>query len=104
MGDLNGNVIVDNTLANDNLDGDFDFAAASAAPTTGILVAAGLPPAPPGTFPATLAPAPITGTVIAHNRLIDVTTGIWTLGVDPATTTIAHNLFGAGVMTPVSTN
>ncbi len=104
VGDLNGNVIVDNTLANDNLDGDFDFAAASAAPTTGILVAAGLPPAPPGTFPATLAPAPITGTVIAHNRLIDVTTGIWTLGVDPATTTIAHNLFGAGVMTPVSTN
>jgi hypothetical protein len=104
IGDLNGNVIVNNTLANDNLDGDFDFAAASAPPTTGILVAAGLPPAPPGTFPASIAPGMITGTVIAHNRFIDEDTAIWTLGVDPATTTIAGNLFGAGVTTPVSTN
>ena len=45
-GDLNGNVIEGNTLVNDNLDGDFDFAAASATETTGILVASGAPPKP----------------------------------------------------------
>ena len=101
-GDLNGNVMVDNTLVSDNVDGDFDFAAATAMPTTGIIVASGLPPGvPAGAVPA---PGPITGTVIAHNRILGDTTGIWTLGVDPATTTIAHNRFGAGVTTPVSTN
>jgi hypothetical protein len=29
---------------------------------------------------------------------------IWTFGVDPATTRISHNVFGPGVITPVSTN
>jgi parallel beta-helix repeat protein len=100
-GDLNGNVIERNFLSNDNLDGDFDFAAAQATQTTGILVAGGLPPGP-GPFPP--APAPITGTVIRGNRFVHVAVGIWTLGVDPATTVIAHNQFGPGVTAPVSTN
>jgi hypothetical protein len=39
-GDLNGNVIAGNTLSNDNIDGDFDFAV-PARNTTGILVASG---------------------------------------------------------------
>jgi parallel beta-helix repeat protein len=100
-GDLNGNVIERNFVSNDNLDGDFDFGAAQATQTTGILVAGGLPPGP-GPFPP--APAPITGTVIRGNRFVHVAVGIWTLGVDPATTVIAHNRFGPGVTTPVSTN
>ena len=104
VGDLNGNVVVGNLLSNNNLDGDYDFAAAQATGTNGILVAAGLPPAPPGTFPPFLAPKPITGTVIKGNRFADSSTGIWTLGVDPTTTTIAHNWFAPSVTTPVSTN
>jgi hypothetical protein len=101
-GDLNGNVIEDNFLSNDNLDGDYDFAAAQATQTTGILVAAGLPPGPPSMLPP--APAPLTGTVIRGNTIVNVKVGIWTLGVDPTTTTIAHNHFGPGVATQVSTN
>ena len=45
-------------------------------------------------------PGPIKHTVIRGNRILDVTVGIWTLGVDPATTTIAHHVFGPGV-TPI---
>lgn len=100
-GDLNGNVMVDNTLVDDNLDGDANFTTLDTN-TTGILVGSGLPPGvPAGAVPN---PGTITGTVIAHNRFLGVDTGIWTLGVDPATTTIAHNHFGPGVTTPVSTN
>ena len=99
IGDLNGNVVEHNTLIHDNLDGDFDFAAAAANPTTGILVASGSPPGP--ALPPFLVPGPIKNTVIRGNRIFDVTVGIWTLGVDPATTTIAHNVFGPGV-TPIS--
>jgi parallel beta-helix repeat protein len=102
VGDLNGNVVERNRLSNDNLDGDFDFAAAAATETTGVLVASGAPPGP--ALPPALLPGPITGTVIRGNRFFNVKVGIWTLGVDPATTTIANNLFGAGVTTPVSTN
>lgn len=101
IGDLNGNVIEDNTLSHDNLDGDFDFAAAAASPTTGILVASGSPPGP--ALPPPLVPGPIKNTVIRGNRILNDSVGIWTLGVDPATTTIAHNFFGPGV-TPVVTN
>jgi hypothetical protein len=36
VGDLNGNVIKGNLISNDNLDGDFDFAAAAASETTGV--------------------------------------------------------------------
>jgi parallel beta-helix repeat protein len=102
VGDLNGNVIVGNSLSNDNLDGDFDFAAVPAPETTGILVASGAPPGP--ALPPSLLPSPITGTVIRGNRIFNVEVGIWTLGVDPATTTITQNVFGPGVATPVSTN
>jgi nitrous oxidase accessory protein NosD len=100
-GDLSGNVIERNFLSNDNLDGDFDFGAAAAAQTTGILIAAGLPPGP-GPFPP--GPGPLTGTIVRGNTIANVKVGIWTLGVDPATTVIAHNHFGPGVTTPVSTN
>jgi hypothetical protein len=102
VGDLNGNVIEGNLLSNDNLDGDFDFAAVPDPETTGILVASGAPPGP--ALPPSLLPGPITGTVIRGNRIFNVKIGIWTLGVDPAITTITHNVFGPGVATPVSTN
>jgi nitrous oxidase accessory protein NosD len=101
VGDLNGNVVEDNVLSHDNLDGDFDFAAAVDNQTTGILVAAGSPPGPP--LPPFLVPGTIKNTVIRGNRIFDDSVGIWTLGVDPATTTISHNFFGRGV-TPVVTN
>jgi nitrous oxidase accessory protein NosD len=99
VGDLNGNVIEDNILSHDDLDGDFDFAAAADSQTTGILVASGSPPGPP--LPPPLVPGPIKNTVIRGNRIFDDSVGIWTLGVDPATTNISHNFFGPGV-TPVS--
>jgi nitrous oxidase accessory protein NosD len=102
VGDLNGNVIRGNLVSNDNLDGDFDFAAAAATQTTGILVASGAGPGP--ALPPPLLPGPITGTVIRHNRIVDVTVGIWTLGVDQASTDISHNRFGSDVTTPVSSN
>jgi hypothetical protein len=101
IGDLNDNVIEGNVLSNDNLDGDFDFGAATATETTGILVASG---APPGGLPPELLPEPITGTTIRGNRLYDVKVGIWTLGVDKPSTTIQGNIFGAGVTTQVSEN
>ncbi len=102
VGDLNGNVIKGNTLSNDNLDGDFDFAAASATETTGVLVASGAPPK--ATLPPELLPGPITGTIIRGNRFFDVKVGIWTLGIDKASTQITHNVFGPGVTTPISEN
>ena len=101
VGDLNGNVVENNVLSHDNLDGDFDFAAAADSQTTGILVASGSPPGP--ALPPPLVPGPIKNTVIRGNRIFNDSIGIWTLGVDPATTTIAHNFFGPGV-TPISTN
>ncbi|MGN6872173.1 MAG: right-handed parallel beta-helix repeat-containing protein [Solirubrobacteraceae bacterium] len=101
IGDLNGNVVEDNVLSHDNLDGDFDFAAAADSQTTGILVASGSPPGP--ALPPPLVPGPIKNTVIRGNRIFDDAVGIWTLGVDPGTTTISHNFFGPGV-TPVVTN
>jgi Periplasmic copper-binding protein (NosD) len=102
VGDLNGNVVEDNTLSHDNVDGDFDFAAATDSQTTGILVASGAPPN--AQLPPFLLPGPIENTVIRGNRIFNDAVGIWTLGVDPATTTIAHNFFGPGVTTPISTN
>jgi nitrous oxidase accessory protein NosD len=101
-GDLNGNVIEGNTLVNDNLDGDFDFAAAAATETTGILVASGAPPK--AVLPPELLPSPITGTIIRGNRFFDVKVGIWTLGIDKPSTVISHNVFGPGVTTPISEN
>jgi hypothetical protein len=101
-GDLNGNVIKGNVLSNNNLDGDFDFAAASAKETTGILVASGSPPG--ATLPPELLAAPITGTVIQGNHIFDVKVGIWTLGVDKPSTTITGNVFGPEVTTPISEN
>jgi hypothetical protein len=101
VGDLNGNVVEDNLLSHDNVDGDFDFAAAADSQTTGILVASGSPPGP--ALPPFLLPGPIKNTVIRGNRIFDDNVGIWTLGVDQASTVIAHNFFGPGV-TPVVTN
>jgi len=101
-GDLNGNVIEGNTLVDDNLDGDFDFAAASATETTGILVASGAPPK--AVLPPELLPGPITGTIIRGNRFFDVKVGIWTLGIDKTSTQINGNVFGPGVTTPISEN
>ena len=94
-GDLNGNVIVGNTLINNNLDYDEDFAAVVDTVTTGILVESGSPPGP--ALPPFLVPGPIKNTVIAGNRFFDQKIGIFTLGVDLASTTIAHNVFGPGV-------
>ena len=101
IGDLNGNVVEWNLLSNDNVDGDFDFAAAADPQTTGILIAAGLPPGPPNELPP--APAKITGTVVRFNVILGVHTGIWTLGVDPSTTQLAPNFF-LGVASPISNN
>ena len=102
VGDLNGNVVENNVLIDNNVDGDFDFAAAADSQTTGVLVASGVPPGP--ALPPFLVPGPIKGTVISGNVIFGESTGIWTLGVDPATTTISGNVFGAGVVTQVSTN
>jgi len=104
IGDLNGNVLEGNILGDDNVDGDYDFAAAQDTQTTGILVAAGLPPGPPAELPPPPSPPGIMGTIIRGNVIFGVKVGIWTLGVDPATTTITADLFGLGVTTQVSTN
>lgn len=102
VGDLNGNVVENNVLIDNNLDGDTDFAAAVDSQTTGVLVASGVPPGP--ALPPFLVPGPIKGTVISGNVIFGENTGIWTLGVDPGTTTITGNVFGAGVVTQVATN
>ena len=93
--DLNGNVIVGNTLINNNLDPDQDFAAVVDPVTTGILVESGSPPGP--ALPPFLVPGPIKNMVIAGNRFFAQKIGIFTLGVDLTSTTIAHNVFGPGV-------
>jgi hypothetical protein len=95
-GNFSGNVITNNHLGTNNLDGDFDFLTPDTQ-TTGILVAAGprsifAPPVPP-----------LMGTVITGNQISDNEVGIWTLNVDPATTTISGNHFH-DVGTEVSTN
>jgi hypothetical protein len=100
IGDLNGNAITRNRLSNNNLTGDFNFVVPAPDPT-GILVASGANGLPPN---SPLLPGPISGTVIRGNLIFAVKVGIWTLGVDPATTTIARNIFGPGVTTPISTN
>jgi nitrous oxidase accessory protein NosD len=94
-GNFNNNVITNNTLSDNNVDGDFDFAAAQDPVTTDILIASGWP------FPGPPPFAPITGTVIENNVLADAQVGIWTLNV--AGSTIDHNTFD-GVATPISTN
>jgi nitrous oxidase accessory protein NosD len=101
VGDLNGNVIEHNALGRNNLDGDFDFKAAAATETTGILIASG---EPPSGLPPFLVPPAIKGTVIRGNAIGFNKVGIWTLGVDPTTTVISGNAFGPEVVTPVSTN
>jgi parallel beta-helix repeat protein len=100
-GDLNGNVINENTLIHNNLDYDEDFAAVVDKVPTGILVESGSPPG--SALPPFLLPGPIENTVIQGNRFFDQSIGIFTLGVDLATTRIAHNFFGPGV-TPISVN
>lgn len=102
VGDLNGNAIESNVLIDDNVDGDHDFAAAAATETTGILVASGAPPK--AMLPPELLPGPISGTIIRGNLMFDVKVGIWTLGIDKASTQITHNVFGFGVTTPISEN
>jgi Right handed beta helix region len=100
-GDLNGNVIVGNVFINDNLNPDMDFAGIYDGETTGVLVESGLPPLPPGvTVPP---PGKIENTVIRDNAFLDNQIGIFTLGVDAGTTTIAHNFFSPGT-TPISIN
>jgi Periplasmic copper-binding protein (NosD) len=101
VGDLNGNVLEHNALGTNNLDGDYDFKAAAATETTGILIASG---EPPSGLPPFLLPGPIENTVVRGNWIGFNKIGIWTLGVDPATTTIAGNAFGPGVVTQVSSN
>ncbi len=95
-GNFNNNVIKNNRLGTNNLDGDTDFLTPNPQ-TTGILVASGWPyPGPPPL-------QPITGTVISNNQISNNAVGIWTLNVDPATTTIQNNQFH-NVATQVSTN
>jgi len=93
---LNGNVLENNTLSNDNLDGDFDFFAAQDAQTTGILIAAGLP------FPGPAIP-PISGTIVRNNTITNVSVGIWTLNAPVDLNAFTNNKFGPGV-TPLSAN
>jgi nitrous oxidase accessory protein NosD len=101
VGDLNDNAIEGNLLIDDNVDGDHDFATVDAE-TTGVLVASGPPPG--AVLPPELLPGPISGTIIRGNRFFDVKVGIWTLGVEKASTEITGNLFGPEVSTPVSEN
>lgn len=99
VGNFNDNVIEFNALTNNNVDGDDDFATQDNA-TTDIVVASGPPPG----IPPFLFPSPIGGTIIEHNTLDDAQVGIWTLNVDPSSTTIDKNSFGPGIGTPVSNN
>lgn len=92
-GDLNGNVIIDNTLVNNNVAGDPDYGptVGIATKTTDITI-------------ANAAPAPITGTVVAHNHLRKAYFGIWTLNVPAAQNHIAHNWFAASITVPLQAN
>jgi hypothetical protein len=94
-GNFTNNVITNNHLGTNNLDGDFDFLTPDPQ-QTGILVAAGPP------FPGPVVP-PLKGTVITNNQISDNEVGIWTLNVDPASTTISGNQFH-NVATEISTN
>jgi hypothetical protein len=94
-GNFTNNVITHNHLGTNNLDGDFDFLTPDPQ-KTGIFVAAGPP------FPGLVVP-PLTGTVITNNQISDNDVGIWTLNVDPASTTIAGNRFH-NVGNQISTN
>ena len=98
VGDLNGNVIEGNTFINDNLNHDEDFFPIVDAATTGMLVESGPPPG----LPSALFPGKIENTVIVGNRFFDNEIGIFWLGVDWGTTTLAHNVFGPGVTTPIA--
>lgn len=82
-GDANGNVIVGNRVSHDNVGGDDDFAVRNDA-LTGITV-------------ASVAGAPITGTVIKDNRIRNVTVGIWLLNAPTSANTVRHNRFGHSV-------
>lgn len=92
-GNFTNNVIENNRLGTNNVDGDFDFLTPDPQ-TTGILVAAGWP------FPGPPPLPPLTGTVIRNNSISDDAVGIWTLN---APSTIANNSFH-DVATPISTN
>jgi hypothetical protein len=94
-GNFTNNVITNNHLGTNNLDGDFDFLT-HAPHQTGILVAAGPP------FPGPVVP-PLAGTVITNNQISDDEVGIWTLNVDPVSTRISGNQFH-NVATQISTN
>jgi nitrous oxidase accessory protein NosD len=109
VGDLNNNVIEDNILSDDNIDGDGDFYPLYPTvdtQTTGIFVASGAPPVDTSIWPGAVSgtTGEITGTVIRGNRIFGVYYGIWTLNVDPTSTTTAPNFYGPGVTTPISTN
>ena len=89
------NVITHNHLGTNNLDGDFDFLTPDPQ-KTGILVAAGPP------FPGSCgAAAHGHGDHQQSNQRQRV--GIWTLNVDPASTTMAGNHFH-NVGNQISTN
>jgi hypothetical protein len=92
-GNFTNNVLENNRLSNDNVDGDMDFLTPDTQ-TTGILVAAGWP------FPGPPPLPPLTGTVIRNNVISDVAVGIWTLN---APSQIGNNVF-LNVATPVSNN
>ncbi|HZU21172.1 MAG TPA: hypothetical protein VE982_08115 [Gaiellaceae bacterium] len=92
-GNFNNNVITNNRLGTNNVDGDFDFLTPDPQ-TTGILVAAGWP------FPGPPPFAPITGTVISDNTIVSNAVGIWTLH---APSVITNNTF-RDVGTPVVNN
>jgi nitrous oxidase accessory protein NosD len=92
-GNFNNNVIENNRLGTNNLDGDYDFLTPDPQ-TTGIVVAAGWP------FPGPPPFAPISGTVIRNNTISDDAVGIWTLH---APSLIANNTFH-NVGTPVVNN
>jgi hypothetical protein len=101
VGDLNGNVIENNVLTGNNLDGDFDFLTPDKE-TTGILVASGPPPMK--MLPPELLPGAIKGTIIHDNQVYASRIGIWTLGTEKASTQITGNFFGPAVVTPISEN
>jgi len=98
-GNLGGNQILDNTIGQNNMLGDDDFAAAVDMQTTGILVASGSPPGPP--LPPFLVPQTITGTVISGNKISGDDVGIWTLNTPGDFT---QNQFAGDVKTQISSH